>query len=140
MAQFLQVSIDIFTQHLSSYLKQFFIGSTAYTGKGKLGCKKYCIHAVGPVWSSRRAEECDELLVSAIINSYKRAEELECESVALPAISSGIFGYPLDRCVKIFSTTTRKYIDDVESSQDLSKTPQNLKTIVMCNIESATVK
>jgi len=107
-------------------------GQTGYTNKGNLGCKKYWIHAVGPVWRSSKAEECDELLASAIKNSFKRAEELECESIAMPAISSGIFGYPLDRCTAIFPKSTKEYIDSLESIK-------NLKTIVMCNIESATV-
>lgn len=51
----------------------------------------------------------------------------------MPAISSGIFGYPIDRCVQIFSKTTREYIDSLEQVGVL-------KTIMMCNIESATVK
>ena len=52
-------------------------GETAFTGKGNLGCKKYCIHAVGPIWGSQSPDESDVLLALAIENSFKRAEELE---------------------------------------------------------------
>jgi O-acetyl-ADP-ribose deacetylase (regulator of RNase III) len=108
-------------------------GQTAFTGKGKLGCNKYCIHAVGPIWNYCEPEEADELLQNAIINSYKRADELDCESIAIPAISSGIFGYPLGRCAKVFAESTKKYIDELEQVN-------NLKTIVWCNIDPKTIK
>ena len=73
------------------------------------------------------------MLAQAVLNSYKRAEELECVDVAIPAISSGIFGFPIGKWAKIFADTTRKFIDDMGE-------PKTLKTLVMCNIESATVK
>ena len=106
-------------------------GETAYTSKGNLPCKKYCIHAVGPVWGYQTPDDSNKLLYQAIVNSFKRAEELECESVALPAISSGIFGYPLEQCCMIFAKTTRIYINKLTKIG-------NLKTLVMCNIDTKT--
>jgi len=70
-------------------------GEVAVTGPGKLKCR-YIIHAVGP-----RYGEGDDLLYSAIKNSLEKADELNSKSIALPAISTGIFGYPLDICAKI---------------------------------------
>jgi len=74
-------------------------GQVAVTSAGNLPAR-VVIHAVGPVWQGGRAGE-DDLLRSAVWNSLARAEELELNSLALPAISSGIFGFPKDRCAAI---------------------------------------
>ncbi|CAI2377779.1 unnamed protein product [Moneuplotes crassus] len=108
-------------------------GETAYTSKGNLGCKKYCIHAVGPIYGYSGGENAEKQLELTIVNTYKRAEELKCESVSVPAISSGIFGYPLKECAQTFAKMTREYIDNLSEVG-------NLKKIVMCNIEFKTVK
>jgi len=74
-------------------------GQVAVTGPGDLLCKKV-IHAVGPVWSGGSRGE-DDLLRSAVNNSLLKAQELGLESLALPAISSGIFGFPKERCARL---------------------------------------
>jgi len=74
-------------------------GQVAVTAAGSLPAR-VIIHAVGPVWRGGRAGE-DELLRSAVWNSLAQAEELKLTSIALPAISSGIFGFPKDRCATI---------------------------------------
>lgn len=74
-------------------------GQAAVTGAGALACMSV-IHAVGPVWNGGTDNE-DELLRSAVINSLVKAEQLGLHSVALPAISSGIFGFPKARCARI---------------------------------------
>ena len=66
------------------------VGGAVVTGAGRLPCR-YVIHAVGPVWGEG-AEESK--LRSAVGSALARAEELGIASVALPAISTGIFGYP----------------------------------------------
>lgn len=53
------------------------------------------IHAVGPIWEGGGAGEA-ETLAAAYTNAIRLAEELGCRSVVLPALSVGIFGYPLD--------------------------------------------
>jgi O-acetyl-ADP-ribose deacetylase (regulator of RNase III) len=78
-------------------------GQVAVTGAGRLPARAV-IHAVGPVWQGGRAGE-DELLRSAVWHSLARAEELQLGSIALPAISSGIFGFPKDRCAAILVRT-----------------------------------
>jgi len=76
------------------------------TGAGKLKAK-YVIHAVGP-----RMGEGDEdnKLRNATLNSLKLAEEHGVKSIAFPAISTGIFGFPKDRCAKIMLRTAVEYL------------------------------
>jgi O-acetyl-ADP-ribose deacetylase (regulator of RNase III) len=79
----------------------------AYTGAGLLPCK-YIIHAVGPIWGE--GDE-DQKLATAIMGSLKIAHELEVKSIAFPAISTGIFGFPRERAAKIFMRTFQEYYD-----------------------------
>ena len=66
------------------------VGGAATTGAGALPCR-WVIHAVGPVWG----EGDEELkLRSAVRSSLAEATRLDARSLALPAISTGIFGYP----------------------------------------------
>ena len=69
----------------------------AYTSAGDLPCR-YVIHAVGPVWGS--GDE-DRKLAAAVQGSLRRAEELGLQSIALPAISTGIFGFPKARAAGV---------------------------------------
>lgn len=70
----------------------------AFTTGGDLPCK-YVIHTVGPVWGD--GDE-DRKLGNAIQGTLKVAEDLEVKSIAFPAISTGIFGFPKDRAAGIF--------------------------------------
>lgn len=79
--------------------------SPAYTGAGHLPCK-YVIHAVGPYWG--QGDE-DNRLAAAVAGSLKRADELKLSSIAFPAISTGIFGFPKDRAAPIIFSTIRDY-------------------------------
>jgi O-acetyl-ADP-ribose deacetylase (regulator of RNase III) len=58
---------------------------------------RYVVHAVGPIWHGGGDQE-DAKLHSAVLNSLEKAEELQARSIALPAISSGIFGTGLFAC------------------------------------------
>jgi O-acetyl-ADP-ribose deacetylase len=77
----------------------------AYTTGGRLPCK-YVIHAVGPIWGS--GDE-DQKLAAAITGSLQVAAKLDLESIALPAISTGIFGFPKDRAARIIFTAISDY-------------------------------
>lgn len=75
------------------------------TGEAKLtrGYKlkaKWVIHTVGPVWHGGDAQE-DELLASCYRNSLRVAKDKNINSLAFPAISTGAFGFPLDRAARI---------------------------------------
>ena len=68
---------------------------------------RWIIHAVGPVWHGGDAGEAD-LLASAYRRSLAVADEIGARSVAFPAISTGIYGYPLDPATEIAVRTCRE--------------------------------
>lgn len=84
----------------------------AYTTAGDLPCK-VVIHAVGPVWG--RGDE-DEKLRLAIRGALQRATEFQLESLALPAISTGIFGFPMRRAADIHLQTIKQYLSEQRDS------------------------
>ena len=77
----------------------------AYTSAGNLP-SRYVIHAVGPVWGE--GEE-DAKLGAAVTGSLKLAGQLDLRSIALPAISTGIFGYPKERAAGVILQAVRDY-------------------------------
>lgn len=79
-------------------------GNVAITSGGTLPCKSV-IHAVDPIWHGGTQNEC-ELLQSAIWNSLMKAHDECFTSLAMPAISSGIFGFPKKECARILIDTT----------------------------------
>ncbi len=80
-------------------------GEARLTPGFRLGAR-YVIHAVGPVWRGGGVGEA-ELLASAYRSSLRLAEEHEIESIAFPAISTGIYGYPLAEATAIAVRTVR---------------------------------
>lgn len=79
----------------------------AYTTGGRLPCR-YVIHAVGPVWGEGHE---DVKLTSAVSGSLRLADHLELTSIALPAISTGIFGFPKERAAGIIFTAILNYFE-----------------------------
>jgi len=76
------------------------IGQAAVTGAGTLAAK-FVIHAVGPAWAGQSPERSDELLASATVAALEIARGEHLVSIAFPAVSSGIFGFPKDRCARV---------------------------------------
>ena len=82
------------------------VGDAAITSAGRLPAK-FVIHAVGP----RMGEgEEDHKLKSAVISSLQSASEKGLKSISIPAISSGIFGFPKERCARILVTEAADYL------------------------------
>ncbi|MDR0861392.1 MAG: macro domain-containing protein, partial [Oscillospiraceae bacterium] len=73
---------------------------------------KFVIHAAGPVYRHWNAAQNEELLRAAYTNSLKRAVENECESVAFPLISSGVYGYPKADALAVANATIRDFLAD----------------------------
>lgn len=67
------------------------------------------IHCVGPVWSGGTREE-EGLLASCYRTALKIAVEERLHSIAFPAISTGIYGFPLDRATRIAVATVRAFL------------------------------
>jgi O-acetyl-ADP-ribose deacetylase (regulator of RNase III) len=70
---------------------------------------KHVIHTVGPVWRGGHSGE-DELLASCYRASLDLARENGCHSIAFPAISTGIYGFPADRAARIAVATVRAFL------------------------------
>jgi len=85
-----------------------FVGGAVITTGGNLKAK-YVIHAVGPRMGEGNE---DNKLRNATLNSLKLMDKHLLKSIAFPAISTGIFGYPIERCAKIMINTTKQYLQD----------------------------
>ena len=72
---------------------------------------KWVFHAVGPVWGGGDNEE-DALLAGCYRRCLELAKEHGAKSVAFPAISTGIYGFPSDRAAEIALRTVRRHVDD----------------------------
>ena len=83
-------------------------GSAVTLGGGALKAKRV-IHAVGPIWGS--GDEINKL-ASAIKAALKCADDVRCKSIALPAISAGIYGFPADLCAQVLLGAIKEYIDN----------------------------
>ena len=84
----------------------------AWTLGGALPAK-YIIHAVGPVWGD--GDE-DKKLSDAVVGSLRVADELKCASICMPAISTGIFGFPKDRAAQIILSSIDQYFSKTQES------------------------
>ena len=90
--------------------------SAVLTRAGDLPAK-YVVHAVGPVWGGGANREAD-LLGSAVRRSLELAQSAGCRSVAVPAISCGVYGYPPDRAAGVILDTVRTHL--LESTEKLT--------------------
>jgi O-acetyl-ADP-ribose deacetylase (regulator of RNase III) len=84
-------------------------GDAKATGAGRLDAR-YVIHAVGPVWHGGFRRE-PELLASAYRRSLEVAEELGCRTIAFPALSTGIYGYPPELAAPVAVSAITNLVD-----------------------------
>lgn len=75
---------------------------------------RHVIHAVGPVWRGGESGEAD-LLASAYRTSLELAREHRLKTIAFPAISCGVYAYPLDQAARIALTTVRDFLHEEPS-------------------------
>lgn len=103
------------------------VGSAVVTTAGRLPCKAV-IHAVGPRMGEGNEEH---KLTKAISNSLLLASQLKYRSISIPAISSGIFGFPKDKCAKILVAETKRFLEQNKTS--------SIEIIEFCIIDDDTI-
>lgn len=92
-------------------------GQAKITRAYKLPCK-YVIHTVGPIWNFGRDIE-EEMLARCYYNSLQLAKEHGIRSVAFPSISTGAYGFPVQKAAKIAVSTVAKFMEENPKSMDL---------------------
>ncbi len=85
-------------------------GSAVISGAGRLPAK-HVMHAVGPVWGGGRRGEAD-LLAGAHRRCLELAVEHDCRSIAFPAISTGVYGYPPDQAARVAIQTSLAFLHE----------------------------
>ena len=94
----------------------------AKTTKGYNLPAQWVIHTVGPVWNGGHSDE-DNLLTDCYWNSLEEAETHGVVSIAFPAISTGVYRFPLERATRIAISVIRDFLDD---------TPSSVQQVVFC--------
>lgn len=101
------------------------VGKAVISHGHNLNCN-FVIHTVGPIMGEGNE---DEKLKKAINSVLNLAESYNLNSISIPAVSSGIFGFPKERCAKILLETSVEFL----KREDI-----DLKTIIMCNHDEQT--
>ncbi|KAM3917236.1 LOW QUALITY PROTEIN: protein mono-ADP-ribosyltransferase PARP14-like [Leptodactylus fuscus] len=108
-------------------------GDSVITDAGRLPCKQV-IHTVGPRWDAQSRVRCERLLRRAITTSLELAAEHGHSSIAIPAVSSGVFGFPLYECVKNIVDAIEDYVEGAGSRSGLQRihlVDMNVQTIAL---------
>jgi O-acetyl-ADP-ribose deacetylase (regulator of RNase III) len=108
------------------------VGNAVITGSGTLPCK-VVIHAVGPKFGEGKE---DQKLRSAMKNTLILAQANGFKSISIPAISSGIFGFPKDKCAKILVNESIRFITNSSSKPRAS----SLQTVEFCILDEETLE
>ena len=103
------------------------VGSAVITTAGKLSSKAV-IHVVGPRIGEGNE---DEKLTNAVTNALLLASKQNFSSVSMPAISSGIFGFPKDKCAKILVEESKRFLENETTS---------IEVIEFCIIDDETIE
>ena len=103
------------------------VGEAVVTTAGSLKAK-FVIHAVGPRWGEGDEEN---KLKRAVMNALKRGEEKGISSIAIPAISTGIFGFPKEKGCKIIVEKVKEFLE---------KEAKSINEVYLCDINEETCK
>lgn len=92
-------------------------GEVVATTGGALPAR-HVIHTVGPVYGAHRGEEA-ALLAACYRNAIRLASQLQLTSIAFPAISTGVYGYPLEKTAPVVSRTLREALAEFANIEDV---------------------
>lgn len=92
------------------------VGQAVATGAGRMSAR-WVIHTVGP--DARKGQDDSELLASCFSRSLDEAVEVGARSVAFPAVSAGVFGWPVDTVAEVAAGTVRGWVADHPDVLDL---------------------
>lgn len=81
---------------------------------------RYVIHTVGPRCDGRWNDEMERDLYLAFLAPLRKAEELELESIAFPAVSAGIYGCPLEDVVRTFAMAVKDFSEKTKHLKEVS--------------------
>ena len=104
-------------------------GDAVMTSAGRLPAK-HVIHTAGPIWGDQSPSESDRLLQASIRNSLALAEEKRLTSIAFPAISTGIYRFPVERAAQQMLSEAADYL----------KNHSGLERVVFCLYDDATYR
>lgn len=91
-------------------------GESAITGPGRLPAK-WVVHSVGPIWNDGGSGEAEEL-AAAYRSAIELADAKGAASISFPSISTGIFGYPVDKAARVAVAAVRKELRLAEHVKD----------------------
>ncbi len=92
-------------------------GEAVITTGGNLKAR-YVIHTVGPVWHGGSSNE-DTMLRNAYRNSLRLAVENNVHTIAFPSISTGVYGFPIERASRIAFDTVQKFVKEYQSIEEV---------------------
>lgn len=121
----IQHECDQYTKHHG----QLSEGEVFCSGPGSLHCK-HIVHAVGPIWQGGRNKE-EGQLYDCVTTSLEETDKRNLSSIAIPALCTGIFGYPASEATKVITESVRDYFKRPHSS--------SIKTVFLCDIVTSTV-
>jgi O-acetyl-ADP-ribose deacetylase (regulator of RNase III) len=94
-------------------------GEAKITGGYNLPAR-YVIHTVGPVWHGGSHHE-DELLANCYRNCLALAVQHEIRTIAFPAISTGVYSFPLERATRIAVNETKRFLENENAANKIEK-------------------
>ncbi|XP_062593153.1 protein mono-ADP-ribosyltransferase PARP14-like, partial [Saccostrea cucullata] len=105
-------------------------GDTFCSGAGKLPCKMI-VHACGPTWKGGMNQE-NGRLKNCVESALEETEAGSYRSIAIPALCTGIFGYPVDKATSVIVKAVKSYLKD--------KKETSIKEVILCDVKTETVK
>ncbi len=108
-------------------------GKAVITGGGKLKAK-YVIHTVGPVWKGGNQNE-PELLANAYMNSLSLASKKNISTIAFPSISTGAYGYPVEKASRIALKSVKDYIEKYQAKAEKDQGIKEVRFVLHSSVD-----